>query len=238
VTGFDFLRDEIGAASPVTPEQARAVAAEHFGLDVEAHPLGSQQDPNLLLTHPDGSPAGVLWIANTVFTDDEVQAQDAAADLLAGTGLRAATVLHGTDGRRLAVTLDTPDGPRIARVLRHLGGGTLHGGGYLAPPVVAALGRVAGQVSIALAGFDRPGLDRALGWNRASPTSWWTGWRASSRIRSSARSCSGPPRTPGRGSTGSTCRARPCTSTSPTTTSSVCVPRAGRREPDGRHRPR
>jgi 4-aminobutyrate aminotransferase-like enzyme/Ser/Thr protein kinase RdoA (MazF antagonist) len=165
VTGFDFLRDEIGAASPVSPEQAGALVAGCFGLDVEACALGSQQDTNLLLRHPDGHPAGVLRIANTVFTDDEIQAQDAASDLLAGTGLRAATVLRDADGRRLATVLDAPEGPRIARVLRHLDGGTLHGGGYLAPAVVAALGCVSGKVSRALAGFDHPGLDRVLEWD-------------------------------------------------------------------------
>jgi 4-aminobutyrate aminotransferase-like enzyme/Ser/Thr protein kinase RdoA (MazF antagonist) len=159
VTGFDFLRDEISAATPVSAQEARELVAEHFGPDVRAHPLGSQQDTNLLLTEPGGRPLGVLKIANAVFTGDEVAAQDTAAELLAGTGLRTATVEHGP------VVLDTPDGPRIARVLRHLGGGTLTGNGYLAPPVVAAMGRVAGQVSTALAAFDHPGLDRSLQWD-------------------------------------------------------------------------
>ncbi len=165
MTGFDFLRDEISAATPIAVEQARELVARHFGLDVRAHPLGSQQDTNLLLTWPDGRPCGVLKIANTAFGADEVQAQDDAAALLARTGLRAATVVADAEGRRLAVTLDLPEGPRIARVLRHLGGGTLTGDGYLAPSVVAAMGRVAGQVSVALAAFDHPGLDRSLQWD-------------------------------------------------------------------------
>ena len=56
--------------------------------------------------------------------------------------------------------------PAIARVLRYLPGGTLAGAGrYLSPRVVAGLGTVAGQVSLALSTFDHPGLDRVLQWD-------------------------------------------------------------------------
>ena len=57
-------------------------------------------------------------------------------------------------------------GAAIARVLRYLPGGTLAGAGrYLSPRVVAGLGTVAGQVSLALSTFDHPGLDRVLQWD-------------------------------------------------------------------------
>ena len=56
--------------------------------------------------------------------------------------------------------------PAIARVLRYLPGGTLAGAGrYLSPRVVAGLGAVAGQVSLALSSFEHPGLDRVLQWD-------------------------------------------------------------------------
>ena len=51
------------------------------------------------------------------------------------------------------------------RLLRFLPGGTLYESGYLPPAAVAGLGEVAGRVSRALAGFDHPGLDRALQWD-------------------------------------------------------------------------
>src|SRR6185312_3272057 len=57
-------------------------------------------------------------------------------------------------------------GRALARVLRYLPGGTLAGAGrYLSPRVVAGLGTVAGQVSLALSTFDHPGLDRVLQWD-------------------------------------------------------------------------
>ena len=51
-------------------------------------------------------------------------------------------------------------------MLRFLPGGTLAGAGrYLSPRVVAGLGAVAGQVSLALSSFEHPGLDRVLQWD-------------------------------------------------------------------------
>ena len=101
----------------------------------------------------------MLKIANPAFSRTEIEAQDAAAGLVAGVGgLRAGTALHGP------VTV-TADGPALARVLRYLPGGTLTGAGYLAPRVVAELGAVAGRVSRALRDFSHPGLDRVLQWD-------------------------------------------------------------------------
>ena len=163
--GFDFLRDDIRAASPVSAAEAEELAAGYYGLEARALPLGSQQDTNFLLVGADEAPLGVLKIANAAFGPDEVDAQDEAADVLAATcsDLRFATALRRSDRRR--PILASPEGPRLARVLRYLPGGTLTGPGYLAPDVVAGLGRVAGRVSAALAGFRHPGLDRVLQWD-------------------------------------------------------------------------
>src|SRR5215472_953145 len=136
------------------------MAESSFGLTVRAQPLGSQQDSNFLLTEPPGAVAGVLKIANPAFSAAEIQAQDAAAELVAAAGLRAGTVRHGP------VTVPVGGGPALARVLTYLPGGTLAGAGrYLSPRVVAGLGTVAGQVSRALRPFTHPGLDRVLQWD-------------------------------------------------------------------------
>src|SRR5689334_1447245 len=133
-------------------------------MKVSAFPLGSQQDCNFLLEGdgavPGGNgPAGVLKIANPAFSRTEIEAQDAAAELVAAAGLRAGVATH-------APVVVTAGGRRaLARVLRYLPGGTLTGGGYLAPRVVAELGAVAGRVSRALDGFEHPGLDRVLQWD-------------------------------------------------------------------------
>ena len=128
---------------------------------MRAQPLGSQQDSNFLLVEPAGTVAGVLKIANPAFSAAEIEAQDAAAERVAGAGgLRAGTVLHGP------VTVPVDGGVALARVLRYLPGGTLAGAGrYLSPRVVAGLGTVAGQVSRALRPFTHPGLDRVLQWD-------------------------------------------------------------------------
>ena len=145
--------------------QAERVAAL-FGLTVQAQPLGSQQDSNFLLADG-GSVLGVLKIANPAFSAAEIEAQDAAAAHIAGAcqDLRVATVTHGP--AEVPVDGGPVDGGRaLARVLRFLPGGTLAGAGrYLSPRVVAGLGAVAGQVSLALSSFEHPGLDRVLQWD-------------------------------------------------------------------------
>ena len=126
------------------------MAESSFGLTVRAEPLGSQQDSNFLLVEPVGAVAGVLKIANPAFTAAEIEAQDLAARCVAALsgGLRAGTVLHGP------VTVPVDGALALARVLRHLPGGTLASAGcYLSPRVVAGLGTVAGQVSRALGPF-------------------------------------------------------------------------------------
>ena len=140
--------------------EAERVAAL-FGLTVRAQPLGSQQDSNFLLADG-GGVLGVLKIANPAFSAAEIEAQDAAAAHIAAArpDLRVATVTHGP------VMVPVEGEAAIARVLRFLPGGTLAGAGrYLSPRVVAGLGAVAGQVSLALSSFEHPGLDRVLQWD-------------------------------------------------------------------------
>ena len=160
-SGVDFFAYGALPVPRVTIQDAERMAESSFGLTVRAQPLGSQQDSNFLLAEPAGAVAGVLKIANPAFSAAEIEAQDAAAERVAGAGgLRAGTVLHGP------VTVPVDGGVALARVLRYLPGGTLAGAGrYLSPRVVAGLGTVAGQVSRALRPFTHPGLDRVLQWD-------------------------------------------------------------------------
>ena len=158
--GVDFFAQGGLPVPQVTILQAERVAAS-FGLTARAQPLGSQQDSNFLLVNG-GSVLGVLKIANPAFSPAEIEAQDRAAAHIAGAceDLRVATVTHGP------VEVPVEGQPAIARVLRYLPGGTLAGAErYLSPRVVAGLGTVAGQVSLALSTFDHPGLDRVLQWD-------------------------------------------------------------------------
>ena len=160
VAGVDFFAHGGLPVPQVTILQAERVAAL-LGLTVRAQPLGSQQDSNFLLADG-GSVLGVLKIANPAFSVAEIEAQDAAAAHIAAAcqDLRVATVTHGP------ITVPVDGGAALARVLRYLPGGTLAGAGrYLSPRVVAGLGAVAGQVSLALSSFEHPGLDRVLQWD-------------------------------------------------------------------------
>ena len=158
--GVDFFAHGGLPVPQVTILQAERVAAS-FGLTVQAQPLGSQQDSNFLLADG-GSVLGVLKIANPAFSAAEIEAQDAAAAHIAAAcpDLRVATATHGP------AEVPVDGGRALARVLRFLPGGTLAGAGrYLSPRVVAGLGAVAGQVSLALSSFEHPGLDRVLQWD-------------------------------------------------------------------------
>jgi 4-aminobutyrate aminotransferase-like enzyme/Ser/Thr protein kinase RdoA (MazF antagonist) len=160
--GFDFFATGGLPAPVVTETEAEAVAASRFGLSVRARSLGSQQDANFLLTS-DRAVAGVLKISNAAFGADEIAAQHEAAEHLARRvpGLRVATTVGPGP---LPVLL--PSGQRVvARLLRYLSGGTLSGSAYLPAGAVAALGRLAGRVSVGLADFTSPALDRVLQWD-------------------------------------------------------------------------
>ena len=109
----------------------------------------------------------MLKIANPAFNATELEAQDLAADLIADAepSLRIAVPLPNLAGEKCTTVTGLLDGTAYVRLLRYLPGGTLLESGYLSPAVVAGLGEVAGRVSRALAGFDHPGLDRALQWD-------------------------------------------------------------------------
>ena len=165
---FDFFQTEELPVPTVNAEQAERIAAEQFGLDSTATPLGSQQDANFLLHPPgDGAPIGVLKIANPAFTRIELEAQDsAAAFIAAGEGTRTATNIALPGHPAIAeIHGSEPNSTLYARILAYLGGGTLSGDGYLNPRRVAALGELAGRTCRALAGFEHPGVDRVLQWD-------------------------------------------------------------------------
>ena len=161
-TGFNFLESPELPAPQISEQQAEEMLASHWGLRARATSLGSQQDKNFLMTTDEGEVVGVLKITNPAFTAVEVDAQEAAAELIAQAepSLRIAVAQPNSSGLRCTHV----DG-FIVRLLTFLSGGSLVRAGYLAPAVIARLGDVVGRVSRALAGFDHPGLDRILQWD-------------------------------------------------------------------------
>ncbi|POX44014.1 aminotransferase [Streptomyces sp. Ru72] len=164
---IDFFTEDALPAPRLAPAEAELIAAELLGTAARAQALGSQQDANFLLHADDGTPAAILKIANPAFGTVEIEAQDAAADLIASARpeLRVATVLRRPDGSPRRTTVDTENGPAVARLLRYLPGGTFSGPRHLSPGSVAGMGTIVGKVSTALRDFRHPGLDRVLQWD-------------------------------------------------------------------------
>jgi 4-aminobutyrate aminotransferase-like enzyme/Ser/Thr protein kinase RdoA (MazF antagonist) len=165
--GFNFLKEPELPAPQVTEAQAEEILAMHYGLRAKARSLGSQQDKNFVVTTVEGDIVGVLKIANPAFSATELEAQDAAAELIADAepSLRIAVPLANLAGEKCTAITGLVEGTAYVRLLRYLPGGTLLETGYLSPTAVAGLGEVAGRVSRALEGFGHPGLDRVLQWD-------------------------------------------------------------------------
>ncbi|MBI3227062.1 MAG: aminotransferase [Mycolicibacterium cosmeticum] len=164
--GFNFLEQPALPGPQVSVAQAEQLLRTHYGVTGEATLLGSQQDCNFLV-HDGGEPVAVLKIANPAFSAGELEAQDAAADRIAGAypELRVATPMPTITGEKYATTTELGESPAYVRLLPYLTGGALTEAGYLTPPVVAAMGELAARVSLALADFSHPGTDRALQWD-------------------------------------------------------------------------
>ncbi len=165
--GFNFLEEPELPGPQVTEAQAEQIVENHYGIGARAKLLGSNQDCNFVIRDASDDIVGILKIANPAFNATELEAQDAAADLIAEAepALRIAVPLPNLAGEKCTAITGLLDKTAYVRLLRYLPGGTLYESGYLPPAAVAGLGEVAGRVSRALAGFTHPGLDRALQWD-------------------------------------------------------------------------
>jgi 4-aminobutyrate aminotransferase-like enzyme/Ser/Thr protein kinase RdoA (MazF antagonist) len=167
IAGFNFLEQPELPAPQVSAEQAEQLLNTHYAVAARAESLGSQQDKNFLVFAEGAEATGVLKIANPAFTAVELEAQDAAAELIAEAepAVRVAVPLPNLAGQPYTAVTGLLDGTAYVRLLRYLPGGTLVDDGYLSPGVVAGMGELAGRVSRALANFTHPGLDRAVQWD-------------------------------------------------------------------------
>ncbi|TIC81293.1 aminotransferase [Nocardioides sp. GY 10113] len=147
----------------VSREQASAIAAGVFGVGGELSPLGSQQDRNFRLVDGEGG-SWLLKISNPVFTADEIDAQNAVMQRLAGRGVGVPEPVPALDGA-LRSTVDIDGVPHPVRLLTWVAGRPLIDHPGLDDELLAAVGALAGDVSVALAGFAHPGLDRELQWD-------------------------------------------------------------------------
>ncbi len=166
-TLFDyFSHGELPTPTLPTAEAVELLREVH-GLEVELQGLGSQQDQNFLVRPVGGGePLGVLKISNPVFSEIEIEMQDAAAAAVARAepGLRIPEVVDGPRGP-VAGWWQTSQGRLHARIISFVSGATLTGSGYLAPRVIERLGELAAAVSVALAEETHPASGRVLQWD-------------------------------------------------------------------------
>ncbi|GAA1465601.1 aminotransferase [Microbacterium thalassium] len=146
----------------VDDETAAGIALDGWGVAGRARPLGSNQDRNFLIEREDG-PALLLKIANPSTTVPELEAQSAAADLIAARAGTRAPRAHRRPGGGTTLAVPISGVVMHARLLDFLPGETLSG--YLSPAVVSALGALAARVAQALSALALPGADRAHQWD-------------------------------------------------------------------------
>ena len=167
-TPRDALTSPATAAPQVAPRPvldlvtAAHLAVDLFGVEGEAVELGSQQDRNVRFAAADGRV--VLKVANRAWGRAALEAQNAALLHVRGAGFGAPLPLPARGGE-LLVEAEVGGEVLPVRMLTYVEGRPLSEAGYLAPAVVADLGRLAGRTAAALAGFEHPGLDRVGQWD-------------------------------------------------------------------------
>lgn len=159
---FDFLAQPSLPRPGVTVDDAAAIAAEHWGLTGRVTELGSQQDRNFLIDT--GRGRTVLKLANPVFSAEELQAQNAAMAVLAGSPVRVPEVIPASDGRDL-VAVEVRGVALLARMLGYLDGEPLTGVARPTAEQLRTLGSLAGAVAAGLRALRHPGLARTTQWD-------------------------------------------------------------------------
>ncbi|MBK5340878.1 aminotransferase [Pseudomonas sp. TH49] len=147
----------------VSEAQARQWLAEHYGLSGTLQALGSQQDLNYRVDTERGR--FVLKICRGDYALVELQAQHAGLEYLAEhSSVHVPRVIPASNGADL-LSLEADGEPVHVRLLDYIEGQSLTHLDHLGHDVVAGFGQLCGEMDLALAGFDHPGLQRTLQWD-------------------------------------------------------------------------
>ena len=147
----------------VSAEVALGLLAEHYALSGTLRALGSQQDLNYRVDSDQGR--FVLKICRGDYAVQELQAQHAGLKHLAEkAGVQVPRVIGARSGADL-LTLQVADQTVHVRLLGYIDGQPLTDLDHLPGAVVAGFGRLCGEMDLALADFDHPGLTRTLQWD-------------------------------------------------------------------------
>ncbi len=161
-----------------TPAQAEQLAAEHFGLHVQAQPLPGEFDHNFQLIDPAG-PRYILKIGPKDAAPAHLALQEALLTHLQPYALPAKVpeVLPARNGARLTIIRDREQAERPLRLLSWLPGQLWGRISHHPPQLLHSLGRAAGALTQALLPFDHPGAHRDLKWNLAD-ADWIRAYRS------------------------------------------------------------
>ena len=143
----------------VSEHDAVSIAREHYGIEVSAKELGSNQDRNFLLIEPDGVKS-VLRVDNPAFSDAAREAQHTALDAYREAGVAVASMLPGLDGE----ITQRWNGFAVRRS-NFAEGEAMLACGYLSPAVIAEFGALAAASVNALAGLEHAGLEVPSIWD-------------------------------------------------------------------------
>ncbi|HWH87494.1 MAG TPA: aminotransferase [Pseudomonas sp.] len=147
----------------VSQAQALQWLAEHYGLSGTLQALGSQQDLNYRVDSANGR--FVLKVCRGDYALVELQAQHAGLKYLAEhSAIKVPRVIAANNGEDL-LSLQANGEMVQVRLLEYIDGQPLTDFAHLSQDVVAGFGRLCGEMDLALAGFDHPGLERTLQWD-------------------------------------------------------------------------
>ncbi|MCY1716191.1 aminotransferase [Microbacterium sp. SL62] len=164
---FDYFSQVDLPTPTLSDDEVQRLFADTFGVEIDVQALGSQQDQNFrVFARGSTEPLGVLKLSNPVFSEAEIEMQDAAAALVAERSphVRIPRIVEGPRGA-MSTWWESSQGRIHARVIENIAGRTLMGSGYLSPAVVEEMGALSGAVSLSLADFTHPASGRVLQWD-------------------------------------------------------------------------
>ncbi len=147
----------------ISAQQALELLETHYGLRGTVQSLGSQQDLNFRVDTDQGR--FVLKICHGDYAALELQAQHAGLRHLGQhPEWRVPRVIPSNSGADL-LSLEISGQTVHVRLLDFIEGHSLTHLDYLGPQLMAGFGRLCGQMDLALADFQHPGLERTLQWD-------------------------------------------------------------------------
>jgi Ser/Thr protein kinase RdoA (MazF antagonist) len=148
----------------ITQEEAKAILLQHYNLSGRLKELVSQQDRNYLISTT--SQSFVLKICLAEYALLELEAQVSALQhLLTKPGVpRVPSIIPTTSGESM-ILLEIKERKYCARLLEYLEGEPVIEVENLSPELIRSLGVLAATLTLGLADFEHPGLNRSLQWN-------------------------------------------------------------------------